>query len=51
MKKIILFILLFIAGIILIAEPEVVIAKVILGKIVCLLYVILFCKANNYFNK
>lgn len=51
MKKAILFILSFIAFIILIGETEEIALKIILLKVISLAWLWLIAKANNYFYR
>lgn len=49
MKNIIILISCFVAFIYLICEPEILNVKVVLLKIISLIYLFLVAKANNYF--
>lgn len=51
MKNLILIVTNIIAFIILICEPQEMTIKQIIIKIICLTYIYIFVKANNYFRK
>ena len=50
MKKIMLIVTNIIAFIILICEPQEMTVKQLIIKIICLTYIYIFVKANNYFR-